>query len=213
MKIDLLCSSPNHPVMPWLMAWRDQRMKEDEVALFHDVDGLSGGDVLFLISCTEVLAPERRRLYRHVIVLHASDLPKGRGWSPQIWAVLEGARNITVSAISAAEKVDSGDIWAKRSFEVPPHALHDEINTAFFDTEIWLMNHVLSMIQNGEKPTPQPNIHPTYYRRRTPGDSELDPDKSITEQFDKLRVSDPGRYPAFFRMHGHTYAITLKKLK
>ena len=40
------------------------------------------GDILFLISCSERIGDAYRQKYRHVLVLHASDLPKGRGWSP-----------------------------------------------------------------------------------------------------------------------------------
>lgn len=213
MKIDLLCSSPDHPVIPWLEAWRGQQASSDTVVLLHEADQLAGGDVLFLISCTEIIAPERRNLYRHVVVLHASDLPKGRGWSPHVWAIIEGARAITVSAIDAAGKVDCGDVWAKRNFDVAPHALYDEINVALFDTELKLMDDVVGMVRRGERPVPQPAIEPTYHRRRTPADSEIDPDSSIAQQFDRMRVCDPERYPAFFHMHGHVYEIRLRKVK
>jgi len=211
MKIDLLCSNPHHPVMPWLETWRDRRRGDDDVALHNEASRLAGGDVLFLISCTEILSPERLSLYRHALVLHASDLPRGRGWSPHVWAIIAGASAITLSAISVAEKVDTGDVWAKRTFDVPPHALHDEITTALFDAELTLMDEVIDMIGRGEQPVPQPDIEPTHCPRRTPADSELDPRKSIAEQFDKMRVCDPDRYPAFFRMHGHVYEISLKK--
>ena len=34
--------------------------------------------------------------------------------------------------------------------------------------------------------------------KRTPADSEIDPGKSILEQFNLLRIVDSERYPAFF---------------
>jgi methionyl-tRNA formyltransferase len=52
----------------------------------------------------------------------------------------------------------------------------------------------------------------TYYRKRTPEDSRIDPQRPIAEQFDLLRICDPGRYPAFFDLHGHRYRIRLDKL-
>ncbi|WP_395684570.1 formyltransferase family protein [Aestuariivirga sp.] len=213
MKIDLLCSSRHHPVIPWLETWRDQQTPGDETTLLHEVEKLGGGDVLFLISCSEIIPAERRALYGHVIVLHASDLPRGRGWSPHVWAIIEGAHTLTVSAIDAAEKVDSGDVWSKRTFEVAPHALHEEINAALFANELKLMDEVIGMIRQGRIPVPQPEVTASYYRRRIPADSEIDPGKSIAEQFDILRVCDPERYPAFFHLHGHVYEIRLKKLK
>jgi methionyl-tRNA formyltransferase len=145
-------------------------------------------------------------------VLHASDLPYGRGWSPHIWSILHGNTTVTVSAITAEDNIDSGDIWAKKSFDVAPHELYDEINTSLFAIEIDLLNEVIEMIDSGVSPHPQPNKEATYFPRRTPEDSELDPDLTIAEQFDKIRVGDPERYPAFFRMHGKKYAVSLRKV-
>jgi methionyl-tRNA formyltransferase len=52
---------------------------------------------------------------------------------------------------------------------------------------------------------------PTYYRKRIPEDSRIDPCGSIAGQFDLLRVADPERYPAFFDFRGHRYEIRLIK--
>ena len=213
MKIDLLCSSEDHPINPWLIAWAGERTQHHEVGLLRRKDQLKSGDVLFLISCTELIPADLRALYRHCVVLHASDLPRGRGWSPHVWAILEGATTITVSAINAEDRIDSGDIWAKKSFFVAPHELYDEINESLFETEIALLDQVMEMIGNGDSPSLQPDEEGTYYLRRKPQDSELDPDLSIAEQFDKIRISDPDRYPAFFELHGALFEISLKKVQ
>lgn len=42
----------------------------------------------------------------------------------------------------------------------------------------------------------------SYYRRRRPADSQLDPERTLAEQFDLLRVVDNDRYPAFFEWRG-----------
>ena len=61
-------------------------------------------------------------------------------------------------------------------------------------------------------PIPQPSdIEATYYPKRTPRDSEIDPRKSIAEQFDLVRVCDPVRFPAFFYHRGHRYVLKLEK--
>lgn len=213
MKIDLLCSSDDHPINPWLATWASEREAEHTVRILRHTTELEGGDILFLISCTELVQPDLRGLYRHCVVLHASDLPKGRGWSPHIWALLDGASAITVCAINAEDRVDTGDIWAKRSFEVARDALHNEINTALFETEIALLDDVIGMISAGLAPYAQPEELASYYPRRTPQDSELDPNLSIADQFDKIRLSDPNRYPAFFRLHGSVFSVRLRKIE
>jgi methionyl-tRNA formyltransferase len=38
----------------------------------------------------------------------------------------------------------------------------------------------------------------SFYNKRYPDDSRLDPNQSIAEQFNLLRIVDNERYPAFF---------------
>ncbi|MCL1630049.1 MULTISPECIES: formyltransferase family protein [Roseinatronobacter] len=213
MKIDLLCSSQDHPINPWLVRWREERAQQHEIRIVRSRDQLKSGDILFLISCAEMIPEKLRTLYGNCVVLHASDLPKGRGWSPHVWAILEGARIITVSAINAEDRVDSGDIWAKKTFNVAPNELYNEINASLFEAEITLMDQVIRMVENSDAPHPQPDEEATYYPRRTPRDSKLDPSLSIAEQFDKIRVSDPNRFPAFFEMHGTVFSIKLTRVE
>src|SRR5690606_29368375 len=111
MKITLLCSNDKHPVNAHLKKWIAQRKMTHEISLVRKVKDLPGGEILFLVSCSEIVTEEYRSLYDHCLVLHASDLPKGRGWSPHIWQIIEGASDITMSLLEAADNVDSGRIW------------------------------------------------------------------------------------------------------
>lgn len=213
MKVTILCSDADHPVNPWLKAWRRRHASDHDIQIYRDKAELVGGDILFLVSCGQIVTAEDRALFRHSLVLHASDLPEGRGWSPHIWAILEGAQVITVSLLEAEDKVDTGAIWAKRSFEVPNHALHDEIHRELFETEVALMDEALVLAASAFQPDAQDaSIQPTYYRKRSPSDSEIDPGAPLSTLFNTIRVMDPQRYPAFFRLHGHTYTIELKKV-
>jgi methionyl-tRNA formyltransferase len=211
LKIEILCSSPDHPVNPWLYQWMEGREGIDHVSLVHNKAQLGSGDLLFLISVSEIIGQDILGNFKNSAVIHASDLPKGRGWSPHVWSILSGAQEIVVSALVAAEPVDSGPIWTKKSVLMPPHWLHDEINAALFRTSCEAMTRVCEMVSNGEAPRPQPDGEITYWRRRTPSDSMVDPNASIESQFDLLRVCDPDRYPAFFELRGHTYTIRLEK--
>jgi methionyl-tRNA formyltransferase len=85
------------------------------------------------------------------------------------------------------------------------------MNEALFDTEIDLMNFAVEN-ESTVKPFSQSNERATFYRKRTPNDSKIDPQKSISSQFDLLRVSDPERYPAFFEHRGHRYKISISKM-
>lgn len=213
MRISILCTSPEHPVNPWLLRWQQANEKNHDIEIVTRKDMLRGGDLLFLISCSEIVGPDICSRYGASLVIHASDLPHGRGWSPHIWQILEGRRHITLTLLEAAEKVDSGDIWQQLAIDIAPHWLHDEINAAIFDAELQLMDFAVANFAS-ISPRAQPSdIASTWYRKRTPEDSRLDPDRSIAAQFDLIRVCDPARFPAFFELHGHTFKVTVEKIR
>jgi methionyl-tRNA formyltransferase len=211
MRISLLCSNNKHPVFPYLKKWAEDMRSTHHVELVEDKVNLSGGELLLLVSCSQIVDASDRAAYRTCLVIHASDLPHGRGWSPHVWQLLEGAEFITLSILEAEDQVDSGRIWRKLKFPVPKHALWDEINKRLFEAEIELINFAVSAFENIVPTEQDISNRPSYYRRRIPADSEIDPIKSIASQFNKIRVCDPYRFPAFFELHGHKYKLILEK--
>lgn len=212
MKITILCSSEKHPINRLLVDWMARHTGMHDISLVRSVAELPGGDILFLISCTEIVSEQHRALYRKSLVVHASDLPKGRGWSPHIWQLLDGQSVIKVTLLEAVAQVDAGDIWHQIDCEIPRTALWDEINQAIFATELALMDFAVAHFSNCQPRQQDADIEPTYHPRRTPGDSEIDPASSIESQFDALRVADPERFPAFFHLRGATYRIRLERI-
>ncbi len=211
MKITILCSSAAHPINKMLDRWVENFKGQHDVTIARNKEALICGDLLFLISCGEIVRDVDRKKFEKTLVIHASDLPRGRGWSPHIWDIVGGAVKITVTLLEAEDKVDSGSIWKKVDVNIPKHALSQEINEILFDVEYQLMTFAVEEFLR-VSPVAQSSIAPTYYPRREPKDSELDPDKTIASQFDLIRVSDPDRFPAFFKMHGHSYKLTIEKI-
>ncbi len=212
MKITLLCTDEKHPVNYYLHQWMALNKDSHEISLIRRKKDLVGGDLLFLISCSEIVGDRERALYQVSLVMHASNLPRGRGWSPHIWSIIEGAEEITLSLLEAEDRVDSGRIWQQVCLSVPVDALWDDINTSLFSAEIELINFAVKHFNRIEPQEQDSSIEPTYYPRRTPADSRIDPDQSIVSQFNKIRVCDPDRFPAYFDLHGHRYKITLEKI-
>lgn len=212
MLISFLCSDKHHPVNNYLHKWINQQRGIHQIELVQKKSELSGGDILFLISCSEIINGEDRTAYSNCLVLHASDLPIGRGWSPHIWQILEGKEELTISLLEAEDKVDSGNIWKKLNFKVPKHALWNEINAQIFEKEIELIEFAVNKFSD-ILPKPQDlNIEATYYHKRTPTDSKIDSSKSIESQFNQIRVCDPERFPAYIEMYGKKYKVILEKM-
>lgn len=207
--VSILCTDPNHPVNPWLERWAQRRSASARVRIARDWRELDGGDFLFLVSCHQIIGKPVRDMFRHTLVLHASALPKGRGMSPHVWQILEGADRITLTLLNAEDDLDSGDIWKQKELRFDGTELHDEIHRALFDAEIELMDWALDHCDHA-RPAPQFG-EPTYYRRRTPADSRIDPTRPLAESFDLLRVASPDRYPAHFEYRGQKYIIRIEK--
>ena len=211
MKITIVCSSKIHPVFTYLEKWTTINSNLHKIKLTTSISEITSGDILFLISVNELVSKEIREHFSHTLVIHGSNLPEGRGWSPISWQILEGKTKFTLTLFEAIDKIDAGPIWKKNNFELEGHELIDEINKHVFENELSLMdfavNNVLSIV-----PIEQSFYDGPYYSKRTPQDSMIDPEKTIAEQFDLMRIADKDRYPNFFVIRGCYYKITLEKL-
>ncbi len=212
MLVTILTSSERHPVFPFLRAWaQDQNSQQHSVEIITRPDQASGGDYLFMISCGEIVTASVRDRYEHALVVHASDLPRGRGWSPQIWQILEGEDSVTVTLLEAEHKVDSGKIWLQESVFFEGHELYDEINKKIFEATLSLMSRAIK--EAGDISPRQQEGTATFYKKRTPQDSELDINSSLIQLFKLLRVCDPDRYPAYFDHLGYRYKLKIEKME
>jgi len=208
-RVSILCSDPAHPVNTALSDWARRHAESAQVEILRRAADLRGGEFLFLVSCQEIIPKSIRDLFRYTLVLHASDLPRGRGMSPHVWQVLEGASTIQVTLLDAEDGLDTGSIWHQLPVGFDGTELYDEINRKVFDAELELMSWALL---NCERATPRTQQgESSYYRRRVPEDSRVDPTRPIEEVFDLLRVADPERYPAFFELRGKRFRIRIDK--
>jgi len=211
LNITILITHKEHKIIPYLKKWQTSNSKTHKISLVHDSSEVKNGDILFLISCLEIINLDIRSKFKHTLVIHESDLPHGKGWSPLQWQIINGVNSIFVTLLDAIDHVDSGDIWAKKTVELEEHELADEINDKIFPVKLDLMDFAIKSIDTIKK-TPQEKIDESHYPKRTPVDSKIDVNKSISEQFNLLRIADNERYPCYFDYKGHRYKITLKKI-
>jgi len=183
----------------------------EEIVWLHDVDDLTPGDVAFYLGCEQIVSPAALALHRHNLVAHASDLPQGKGWSPLTWQILEGKNEIPVSLFEAAKEVDSGPVYAKRTMSLRGTELIDEMRLALGRITFELCEDFLNRYPDIVQLAVPQEGDPSYYPRRTPADSRLDPDLPIREQFRLLRVADNERYPCYFELDGDTFVVKVEK--
>jgi len=167
------------------------------------------GDCALFLSCCEIVKRDVLERNVHNLVVHASRLPEGRGWSPWVWQILENKNTIPMTLFEAAYRVDSGVIYLQDSIDLKGHELLGDIRASVAMKTIELCRRFVASYPCIASSGRSQKGLPTYYRRRTAADSQLNPDSTIREQFNLLRVVDNERYPAFFEIGGHRYLIKI----
>jgi methionyl-tRNA formyltransferase len=198
-------------MLPYVTAMAERwRAKGHEVTVTHEQD-YGAVDIAFFLSYSRLVKPEVLALARSNIVVHGSDLPKGRGWSPWTWQIIEGKNRLPLTLFEAAEGVDSGRIYGQRWVDLEGHELSPEWQalqaSATADLCSEFVDHFEAAVAIGRDQVGAP----THYPRRRPEDSRIDPHLSIAEQFNLLRVVDNERYPAYFELEGQTYILSITK--
>ena len=207
MKIGIL-TSPNQ----WFIPYAKQLSKQikNSKLLFNHTKIEDGFDVLFILSYHKIIPENILQKNRHNIVIHASDLPKGKGWSPMFWQILEGKNEIPFTMFEASIGIDNGDIYMKKTLHLEGFELNEELRKKQANFTIKMC---LEFLNNYEKyKIPKPQIgEESFYPKRTAQDSRLDIDKTIKEQFNLLRIVNNTEYPAFFEIDGHRYILKIEK--
>lgn len=193
-----------------LLEWMDEGHR---VLWVHDKEALRPGDFCFYLSCGQIIPDHILSQYRHNLVVHESDLPRGKGWSPLTWQILEGKNQIPVTLFEAAGKVDSGVIYSQEWLEFKGHELIDELRAAQARATINLCKQFIAGYpQIIDEAQAQAGVE-SFYPRRRPDDSRLDPLRSIESQFELFRVVDNMQYPAFFDSRSHRYTLKIQKVE
>jgi len=181
------------------------------VEVIHSKNALAQGDIAFFLGCFELVDVESLKLHDNNIVVHSSDLPQGKGWSPLTWQILEGKNTIPMTLFEADESCDGGLVYIKDEIKLNGTELIDEIR--HFDAQKCIEMCVRFVKNRDALVGKKQSGAESYYSRRYPQDSELDIHKSIDEQFNLLRVVDNERYPAFFIKNGVKYILKIEKYK
>lgn len=177
----------------------------------HSSTDLPGGDLCFYLSYGRIVDQCFRRKYKHNLVVHESELPKGKGWSPVTWQILEGCNRIPVVLIEADEHVDSGVVYAQRWIEFEGDELVDEIRNAQAEATFELCRWFVGGYPKSAEQFQYQQGEESFYPHRGEADSELNLAEPLSDQFNLLRVVDNQRYPAFFTLSGNKYFVRVSR--
>ena len=153
-------------------------------------------DINIIFSYFKIIEKKYLNKSKKNIVIHASNLPYGRGMSPLTWQILKGKTTVIFTLIESNEKMDEGRIYYKKKIKIPKDVLFNEIKKIQLESSLGLIFKFLgkykktgrfpaSFLQKGS---------PYYFKLRTKIHSKLNINKSIRSQFNHIRVCDPENY-------------------
>lgn len=175
--------------------------------ILHNHAEVKNQNIVFILGYTKILNETFLKSNDLNLVIHESNLPKGKGFSPVQWQILEGKKYIPVYLIEATNDVDSGDILYKYKFRLTGFELYSEIREKQAKATIRVITSFLERYPNYVR-VKQKGVE-TFYPKRTPIDSELNIDKTLRDQFNLLRIADNDNWPSFFYFEGKKYFLKI----
>ena len=143
-----------------------------------DCDVLLSVNYLFIVERDVIRLPRR-----YAINLHGSLLPKYRGRTPHVWAIINGEKETGITAHLMEEEVDKGAIVHQVKIQIEPEDTGADILRKFNKEYPLIIDKVLNDIENHElELTPQDNTQASYVGKRTPADGRINWD------WDKERI-------------------------
>ena len=207
MKIAIL-TSPNE----WFQPYAEKlSIKLGNIPIFYSHETIdSNFHILFILGYHRIIDQNVLNKNNHNVVIHESDLPKGKGFAPLFWQILEGNNSIVFSMFEAIEGFDNGPIYMKRELKLSGLELNEELRMKQANLTMEMCVDFASNIKSFLPPTTQVGKE-TFYSRRKCIDSKLNIDSTLKEQFNLLRIVNNDKYPAFFEINGEKYIIKIEK--
>ena len=134
----------------------------------HEIDIILSVNYLFLIE---------RALYSQsklAVNIHGSLLPKYRGRTPHVWAIINNESETGVTAHLIDDGCDTGDIIIQKEVKIDINDTGADILAKFKKLYIPLVDEILTDFERGSiTPSPQNNNNATFFGKRTSDDGRI----------------------------------------
>ena len=185
--------------------------KRFNLKISYEIEKKKNIDLLFIIGFTKKINLQKLKKYKNKFIIHESNLPKGRGFSPIKNQILKKIYKIKCCLIECIDKIDGGDIYEKDYLIVNKNDLYDDIRLKQFKVTIKLINKLLKKYPNikSEKQIGKS----TYYKKLNEKSDQIDISKNISSLFDLLRSTDYIKHQNYFFINNQKYFIRISKTK
>jgi len=211
MKVVLLIDKKNSWIKKFAIEFKKKYISKKYKIILTEKQTNIKNSIVFLLGFTNIV--DQNFLKKNIItlVIHESNLPKGKGFSPVQWQVLKNKNKIPATLFKATKNLDCGNVILKDNFKINATDLNEEIRISQANITFKLIKRFLKIYPK-YKEIPQKN-NSTYFRRRSKEDSKIDLKKSLKSQINLLRIVDNENYPAFFYYKGKKFILKIYKNK
>ena len=186
-----------------------QKNKKYKYNFVDNINKLKNYDLTFILGYTKIIKLKNLKKNKLNLVVHESDLPKGKGFAPVQNQILLGKNKIPICLFQANERVDSGRIFKKEFFNVKETSLYNQIRNDQGNATMKIIKKFLKEYPNikSKKQTGKS----TFFKKRNKLSSEINILKSIKSQFNLLRIVNNEKWPAFFKYKGKKFYLKIYK--
>jgi len=147
------------------------------------------------------LPPEIFELPRHgTLNVHDSLLPAYAGFSPLIWALINGEPEVGLTAHMMDGELDAGDIVLQRAVPVGPADTTTDLFHRTVEEIAPVTAEAIKLIEDGYTPVPQDRSKASFFHKRAARDSLIDWTQPV-EEIERLVRAQSDPYPNAFTYH------------
>jgi methionyl-tRNA formyltransferase len=165
-------------------------------------------DILVSVNYLFVIENDLISLPKKIAInFHGSLLPKYRGRTPHVWAIINGEKITGITAHKIDEGCDTGDIIEQKTVKISPKDTGASILKKFNSIYPKFVLHIVRKIENDTfQLRKQDETVATYFGKRTPEDGQIDWNWQKERIFNWVRAqSNP--YPGAFTYYNREKVI------
>ena len=170
---------------------------------YYDVLKRLAPDIIIVVGWYYIIPRKLRGIAPlGVVGIHASLLPKYRGASPLVWAVINGETEAGASLFYLEDGIDTGGVVAQERFSIAPDDAILDVIKKSTQAALKMLHEYVPKLADGTAPhVPQNDADATYVPPRTPEDGYLSWwEKSAVQAYHWVRAQTrpyPGAFTYF----------------
>lgn len=160
-----LCKRKKTP----LFVGNPRKGKAAEFLANKPVDVILSINYLFIVEQDIISHPTK-----YAINFHGSLLPRYRGRTPHVWAIINNEKETGITAHLITKGCDEGDIVYQEKITIEPEFTGAQMMTLFNQRYPHIVRKVMEMIEkNTISPVKQDQSKATWFGKRTPDDGRI----------------------------------------